>query len=208
LRTLGPGERPVMRSATSWVAAWRRRQAVRGRTPLVNRFHTRPLQELEDRTAPAVFTVSTLTDSGPGSLRQAILDANAHANNAGDPTDRITFTVAGSIAVAGALPALSDATGGTALDATTAPGYSGAPVVVLHGPGATSNVTGLTITSAGNTVCGLQIDSFTVGIDLSGAAATGNVVTGNYVGTNGTAAVRNATGIALTGASNNRIGTN
>src|SRR5437588_2317656 len=35
------------------------------------------LQALEGRIAPATFTVSTAADSGAGSLRQAILDANA-----------------------------------------------------------------------------------------------------------------------------------
>src|SRR5262249_9746130 len=39
---------------------------------------TRPyLEALEDRTVPSTFTVENLADSGAGSLRQAILDANA-----------------------------------------------------------------------------------------------------------------------------------
>src|SRR5262249_48477432 len=33
---------------------------------------------LEDRTLPSTFLVTNLHDSGPGSLRQAVLDANAH----------------------------------------------------------------------------------------------------------------------------------
>src|SRR5262245_8200494 len=37
------------------------------------------LETLEDRTAPAVFTVTNTADSGPGSLRQAVLAANAAA---------------------------------------------------------------------------------------------------------------------------------
>jgi hypothetical protein len=36
------------------------------------------LQALEDRTVPSTFTVTNLADSGTGSLRQAILDANAN----------------------------------------------------------------------------------------------------------------------------------
>src|SRR5262249_41373982 len=36
------------------------------------------LEALEDRTTPSTFTVTTLADSGAGSLRQAVLDANAH----------------------------------------------------------------------------------------------------------------------------------
>src|SRR4051812_23259676 len=35
------------------------------------------LEALEDRTTPATFTVTTLTDDGPGSLRDAIAQANA-----------------------------------------------------------------------------------------------------------------------------------
>jgi hypothetical protein len=37
------------------------------------------LERLEDRTVPTTFTVVNTLDSGPGSLRQAILDANASA---------------------------------------------------------------------------------------------------------------------------------
>src|SRR5437868_14018900 len=35
------------------------------------------LEKLEDRTAPAAFTVTNDMDHGPGSLRQAVLDANS-----------------------------------------------------------------------------------------------------------------------------------
>src|SRR5438093_924204 len=54
------------------------------------RAHTPRLEALEDRTAPAVFTVSNVNDSGPGSLRQAILDADA-----GPGGDTIAFNVNG-----------------------------------------------------------------------------------------------------------------
>jgi hypothetical protein len=36
------------------------------------------LESLEDRTVPSTFMVNNLTDSGAGSLRQAVLDANAN----------------------------------------------------------------------------------------------------------------------------------
>ena len=42
------------------------------------------LEQLEDRRPLAVFTVTNTLDSGLGSLRQAILDANA-AGNVGGP---------------------------------------------------------------------------------------------------------------------------
>jgi len=60
------------------------------------------LEVLEDRTAPAVFPVTSLADGGPGTLRQAILAANA---TPGD--DAITFGVTGTINLASALPDLS-----------------------------------------------------------------------------------------------------
>lgn len=44
--------------------------------------------------APASFTVTNTNDSGAGSLRQAITDANAN-NNTGD-IDNIQFNIAGS----------------------------------------------------------------------------------------------------------------
>src|SRR5262245_44157404 len=56
----------------------------RWRTPTVSRPPTRPrpcavrLELLEDRLAPATFTVTNAKDFGPGSLRQAVLDANAN----------------------------------------------------------------------------------------------------------------------------------
>lgn len=50
----------------------------------------------------ATFNVTTTNDSGPGSLRQAVLDANANAE-----ADTITITATGTIQLATALPALS-----------------------------------------------------------------------------------------------------
>src|SRR5262249_35367033 len=44
------------------------------------------LEELEDQSLPSTFTVLNLADSGAGSLRQALLDANASAG-----ADTITF---------------------------------------------------------------------------------------------------------------------
>src|SRR5262249_40823945 len=51
---------------------------------------------LEDRTLPSTFMVSNLADSGAGSLRQAVLDANANHD-----TDQIVFapSLQGTIAL-------------------------------------------------------------------------------------------------------------
>ena len=68
----------------------------------------------------ATFTVTNPNDSGAGSLRQAILDANA---NAGD--DTISFNILGSgvqtIAPASALPAITES---VTIDGNTQPGAS------------------------------------------------------------------------------------
>ena len=55
------------------------KKGIRGRLELVS---------LEDRVVPAPFTVVNNSDSGVGSLRQAILDANATTAN-----DIINFSV-------------------------------------------------------------------------------------------------------------------
>src|SRR5437016_3337378 len=64
--------------------------------------------------APMTFTVTNTNDSGPGSLRQAILDANANAG-----ADIITFDIPGSG------PHTINTTGQlTILDTVTIDGYS------------------------------------------------------------------------------------
>src|SRR5438105_834129 len=74
----------------------------------------------------APFTVTTTADSGAGSLRQAIADANATAG-----TDTIGFAIPGTglrtiVLTTGALPAVTDP---VTIDATTQPGYAGQPLV-------------------------------------------------------------------------------
>jgi VCBS repeat-containing protein len=146
------------------------------------------------------FTVTNLSDSGSGSLREAIMFAN---NNPGP--DRITFNVAGTINVSSQLPALNDTTGPTTIDGSTAPGFSSAPVVKLLGLNITLG--GLEITSAGNIVQALQISNFFSAIKISGLQASGNVLVGNYIGVFGIID-SNFTAIEIADAPNNRIGTN
>lgn len=59
------------------------------------------LEALEDRFAPAVIAVMSLADSGPSTLRQAIIDANAAPGD-----DIINIGVTGTISLAGVLPDL------------------------------------------------------------------------------------------------------
>src|SRR5262245_65865567 len=54
------------------------------------------LEALEDRTVPSTFLVENLADSGPGSLRQAVLDANIQA---GADLVRFSHGMVGSVAL-------------------------------------------------------------------------------------------------------------
>jgi CSLREA domain-containing protein len=105
------------------------------------------LQPLESRDVPAIFNVTSLSDGGAGSLRQAILDANASPG-----ADTITFTVTGTIMLSGTqLPMLTDTTGSTTI---TGPG---ANLLTVNGMeksraflvpfGVTASISGMTISA-------------------------------------------------------------
>ncbi len=72
------------------------------------------------------YTVTNTEDSGPGSLRQAILDAQA------DPLSTIVFAIGAGhqrIRPLSPLPPLQ----ATLLDGRTQPGYAGAPIIEVDG---------------------------------------------------------------------------
>jgi parallel beta-helix repeat protein len=131
------------------------------------------------------LVVTTTSDAGPGSLRAAIENANRNVGYA----DTISFAIPGGsvhrIGVASPLPAAADP---VTIDATTQPGYAGAPLVELDGqslpdgtgpPG--TGIPGLIITAGASAVRGFAIFSFPgSGVVLSGGS--GNVVEGNYLG--------------------------
>src|SRR5436305_1784786 len=126
-------------------------------TPVDKLFQVRlELSQLEDRTVPNTYTVDNTSDSGVGSLRQAILDANAN----GGP-DKIDFAIlpAGSYTISptSALPAIGDA---VQIDATTEPGYAGTPVITLDGGGAGAAASGFTISARVSTIKGFAIVGF------------------------------------------------
>lgn len=163
---------------------------------------------LQTDLAAENFVVTNLNDGGEGSLRWAISSANTNPG-----PDIIEFTTGGTINVLSPLPALSDTSGGTTIDGTTAPGYSGVPIVVLNdsNPGWPKGP-GLWITSSDNIIRGLQIISFGSidygGIYIEGYSAANNVIEGCYIGTDGVAALPNNYGIRIREASNTRVGTN
>jgi parallel beta-helix repeat protein len=180
------------------------------------------LEALEGRWAPAVLTVTTAADSGPGSLRQALLDANAAPG-----LDTVNFGIgsgAQTIALSSPLPAVTDS---VILDGTTQPGWAGRPVVTLDGRGAGAAANGLVLLADTNAVRGLTVTGFAgsgVVADAFGTAVQGNflvgngldgaTVVGNHCGVGGNLLSGNGrSGLVLLGAdectvSGNRIGTN
>jgi hypothetical protein len=165
------------------------------------------LEVLEGRRLPSVYTVSTTNDSGAGSLRQAILDANADHG-----PDTIAFNIGGggvqTIRPTSPLPTI---TAPVTIDGTTQPGYAGTPLIVLNGAIAGPNATGLNLTGGGtSTVRGLVVNGFSAyGILASNAGGGSFVITGNYIGTDasGTLAVGNENGIYLIDAASTLGGT-
>ncbi len=152
----------------------------------------------------ATFTVLNTGDSGPGSLRQAILDANAS-----NGVDIITFQIPGTppfaISPVSPLPAITES---ATLDATTQPGYTTQPVVELIGSSAGASTIGLRLGGNGNiTVRGLAINRFDAdGIRLE---SPDNVVQGNYIGTDVTGTIARGNGqygIFVWNVSSNLIG--
>jgi trimeric autotransporter adhesin len=136
------------------------------------------------------------------SLREALIAANNTAN-AGSP-DRIDFNIAGAgvqtINVAAALPTISEA---VVIDGTTQPGFGASPLIRLDGAGAGAGVSGLTLGagSSGSELRGLMLTRFTGDGLLIGS--DNNLVSGNFVGTDGSAALGNAgAGLRVSGSGN------
>lgn len=160
----------------------------------------------------AIFTVTNVNDSGAGSLRQAILSANATP-----AADTIRFNVPGSgvhtIAPASELPEI---TSPVTIDGATQPGYAGSlPVIELNGASAPEGSNGLHVTAGGSTIRALAINRFRPtlfegkggsGILLENGG--GNSVYACMIGTNpaGTAKLGNAIGVSIVNSGNNLVG--
>jgi len=146
------------------------------------------------------FTVINTADTGAGSLRQAITDANANAG-----PDTIAFNIPGSgiqtITVSLTnLPVISDP---VTIDGTTQPGYAGTPLIEIHG----SQTAGINVTAGNTTFRGLVLNNF--GTIILMTSNGGNVIEGCYIGTNaaGTASASTGNiGIRMINSANNTIG--
>ncbi len=151
----------------------------------------------------AMFTVSSTNDAGPGSLRQAILDANSNPG-----LDDIVFNLSGAaltISPASALPAITDP---VTIDGTTQPGAASPAPVELNGASAGTAVDGLRIWAGNSTVRGLVINRF-LGDGVEIATNGNNVIEGCLIGLDVPGRVdqgNGQNGIFITNAPNNRIG--
>jgi hypothetical protein len=129
-----------------------------------------------DDDSPVHYTVINTNDSGSGSLRQAMLDANTNVGIA-----IIDFNIPGSsgltISPASALPGLFNT---VILDGTTQPGFVGAPIIELNGASAGAT-DGLVIVSSRSVVRGLVINRFS-GSGIRITTQSHNVIEGCYLG--------------------------
>ncbi len=134
---------------------------------------------IEDEDSPGHFTVSNTNNSGAGSLRQAILDANA-ASGLGI----IDFNIPGSsgltISPSGALPGISNR---ITIDGTTQAGFAGTPLVELNGSSVGAGADGLRIFAGHCTVRGLVINRFN-GNGITLLLGDENHIEGCYLGLN------------------------
>jgi IPT/TIG domain/S-layer homology domain len=147
----------------------------------------------------ATFTVTTTADSGAGSLRQAILDADANPG-----ADTIVFTLPGPgpYVITPLPPGLPAMTGPTTVDGTTQPGYAGTPIIEI----ANFSGSGLKLQGGSSTIRGILVRGLNIGIAVE---SSNNHVEACYVGSDltGTVKAANGTGINVqAGANGNTIG--
>src|ERR1051326_2513249 len=135
-------------------------------------------------TAP--FSVVTTNESGSGSLRQAILDANAAAG-----PNTISFAITNTTLTIMPVSPLPAITNPLTIDGTTQPGFAGLPLIELNGSSAGAAADGLRITAGNSTVRGLVINRFTGnGIHLTNGGK--NLIEGNVLGLDGAATTARA----------------
>jgi len=154
------------------------------------------------------FTVTNTNDSGPGSLRQAITDANATPD-----LDTINFSIGSGVQTINvgsttglALPII---TSPLTIDGTTQPGYPGSPLIELNGASAAGGgANGLYIAAGSSTIKALVINRFG-GLGIKIEPLGGNIIAGNFIGTDVTGTVdlgNSLGGVAINSLGNDTIG--
>ena len=122
----------------------------------------------------SAYMVTNADDAGPGSLRQAIQDADAN----GGP-DTINFAIPGAgvhiIRPHTPLPAITDQ---VTVDATTQPGYQGKPLIEINGDKAPAGTNGITLANPPGTL--VAQNSILEGVIVSAFPGDGVVLAGNW----------------------------
>ena len=160
---------------------------------------------------PTTFVVTNTNDSGDGSLRKAITDANTNAG-----VDTISFSIPGTgthtITPVTALPDITEA---VFIDATTDDSFAAnvnKPAIILDGNNLSADGLVLSGTADGSTIRGLVIRDFGGdGIEIQ-TGSENNTIAGNYIGRltttgadAGSSEANSGSGINLLG-NNNTIG--
>ncbi len=156
------------------------------------------------RLFASVLTVENANDTGPGSLRQALLDANA---SPGPDLIRFSFTGSGAFVIAPRTP-FPAVSGSVVIDGTTQPGYAGTPRIQIRGSILSPGTSCLVLEGGSSTVKGLAINrcGFGTGAGLRLQGSGGHTVQACFIGTlPGGAASPNLEGIVVS-SSNNLIG--
>ncbi|MFH1321842.1 MAG: NosD domain-containing protein [Bacteroidota bacterium] len=138
----------------------------------------------------ATYTVTNTDDSGAGSFRQAIIDANSVPGpdniNFNIPTSDPNYNATTGVWTITPSTDLPMITGGyTNINATTQTTNQGntntqGPEIALDGGNTLTY--GFRIVSPSNTIKGFIIGQFEFGIQIYGTMATGNSITTNYIG--------------------------
>lgn len=149
---------------------------------------------------PSPFIVTTMADSGPGSLRAAITAANAAPD-----VNTITFNIPGPterlISLDSPLPTLTTM---MTIDGTTQPGYDGRPMVRIDGGGTIGHAFDMSATSE---LIGLSVTRFTNWAVIVMNGVNNAVVERMYLGAtrNGTPGFGNGIGVRLNYSSGARV---
>ncbi len=154
----------------------------------------------------ANFVVTNTNDAGGGSLREAIISANANTG-----ADMITFSVGTGTQFFNLLSPLPQINDPLTIDGQSQPGFSGEPLIILNGAAAGTG-DGLHLAADNNVVSGIAIANFQGnGLVINGSDGNDiiNVFSGVRPGPGGTVIVEtNAiNGVMLfNGAANNNLG--
>jgi len=168
------------------------------KSPKRRRLERRPLQPelLEARIAPATLFVDNTNDSGPGSLRQAILDANSASFPGLDTISFTNIPTTGTFIIQPLSP-LPEITEALVIDGYSAPGASANTanigtnaVLRVEIDASQQGPVGSVLTlggSGGSTVQGLVVRGTVSAINGNGNGisieSSNNVVAGNFIGT-------------------------